>query len=119
MKVNIISIHNRGNYEKEHVLMRVLDDCDIGRYMLADSTYTPKGQVSNKVRHTFWIPDKEVKKGDLVSVWTRSGNDTTTKNDNGDIIHRFYWDLKSSVWNDDGDCAVLFEMNTWQFFPVK
>jgi len=119
MKVKIISIHNQGNYENEYVLMRVQEDCNIGYYILADSTYTSDDKVSNKLRHTFWIPHKEVKKGDLVSVWTTTGSNTTVKNDNGETIHRFFWGLKMSVWNDEGDCAVLFELTSWQFFRAK
>ena len=118
MKIQIISVHNQGNYDKEHVLMRVYEDCDVGHYILADSTYTSENRVSNKLRHTFWIPDKKTKEGDLVSVWTKVGDDITTKTGSGDTIHRFFWNLKTSVWNDEGDCAVLFELNTWEFFPV-
>lgn len=119
MKVKIISVHNQGDYEQEYVLMRVQQDCNIGYYMLADSTYTEANKVSNKVRHTLWIPHKEVKKGNLVSVWTKPGKDTTDVNKDGQTIHRFFWNLKTAVWNNEGDCAVLFELNTWQFFPAK
>lgn len=89
--------------------MRVNEDCDIGHYLLADSTYTSSDIVSNKLRHTFWIPDKKLKENDLVSVWTKAGSNTTAKTDNGETIHRFFWGLRTSVWNDEGDCAVLFE----------
>lgn len=119
MKVEIISVHNQGNYEEEYVLMRVLKDCDIGHYILADSTYTSEDKVSNKLRHTYWIPDKQVKEDDLISVWTKSGKNTTTTNASGETIHRFFWGLKTAVWNNKGDCAVLFEVNAWQFFTVK
>ena len=115
MKVEVISVHNQGDYEKEHVLMRVREDCNIGYYVLADSTYTSDGKVSNKLRHTFWIPHRDVKKGNLASVWTKPGTDTMVTNSDGETIHRFFWGLKTAVWNDEGDCAVLFELNTWQF----
>jgi hypothetical protein len=119
MKVKIISVHNQGDFNKEYVLMEVYEDCNIGDFILADSTYTSGGQISNKVRHTYWIPDKQVEEGDLVSVWTKSGTKTTTTNANGITVHRFYWGLDRAVWNDEGDCAVLFELKDWQHFPVK
>lgn len=118
MKVKVISVHNHGDFDQEYVLLKVLENCDVGYYILGDSTYTNDGKVSNKVRHTFWFPDKEVKKGDLLSVWTKTGKNTSTKNDSGTPIHRFYWNLKTAIWNDDGDCAVLLELNTWQFFKT-
>lgn len=118
MKAKVISVHNHGDFDKEYVLIRIDDDCNIGRYVVADSTYTDTGNVSNKLRHTYWFPDKSVKKGALVSLWTRSGENTTVKTEQGATIHRFYWGLKTAVWNDGGDCAVLQELNSWQFFKA-
>lgn len=119
MKLEILSIHNHGNAEKEHVLLKVTEDCDVGRYILADTTYTSENDVSNKLRHVFWFPDKNIKKGELVSVWTGTGKNTVAQTAAGVPVHRFYWGLKSSVWNDDGDCAALLELSTWQFKHVK
>lgn len=119
MKLEIISLHNRGDVEKEYVLMEAKSDCDVGRYVLSDSTYTAAGKVSNKLRHIYWFPDKEVNKGDLVSLRTGTGKNTTLTNASGTTIHRFFWGLKTAVWNDDGDCAVLIEAKTWQLFPTK
>lgn len=118
MKLKIVSVHNHGNADEEYVLLQATEDCDVGRYMLADSTYTADGKVSNKLRNTFWFPDKAVKKNDLVSVWTKTGKDTSTTNNSGTPVHRFYWNLKKPVWNDGGDCAALIEVNTWQFFKA-
>jgi len=116
MNVEIISIHNHGDFDNEYVLLRALEGCDIGRYVLADSTYTSDGKVSNKLRHIYWFPDQAVKKGDLISLWTKSGKSTITESNSGTPIHRFFWGLQTAVWNDDGDCAALLEINTWQFF---
>jgi len=119
MDLKIISVHGQGDFNSEYVLCRVIEDCDVGRYQLCDTTYLDNGRVSNKLRHTFWFPDKAVKKGDLVSVWTRSGNDTTEKNSAGTIVHRFYWGMSKAVWNNDGDCAVLQQLATWQLFKAN
>ncbi|WP_438480855.1 hypothetical protein [Oleiharenicola lentus] len=119
MKLQVVSIHNRGNFEKEYVLLKALESCDVGRYLLADTSYTADGKVSNKLRHVFWFPDKDVKKGEFVSVWTGPGKNTVGQTDSGVPVHRFFWGLKSSVWNDDGDCAALLEVNTWEFKPAK
>lgn len=119
MNLKIISVHNHGDFDKEYVLMRALEDCDVGRFILADSTYTEDGNISNKVRHTFWFPDKKIKKGELVSVWTRSGKMTEATSESGTPIHRFYWGLETAVWNDDGDCAVLLDIRDWQTFVAR
>lgn len=118
MQVEIIKVYGHGDYQNEYVMLKVLEDCDIGKYMIADNTYFDDGGISNKVRHTHWFPDKDVKKGELISLWTRKGVDTTNKNDSGTIVHRFYWGLNQAVWNDDGDCALLFHVNNWSHFKV-
>jgi len=118
MKVKVISVHNHGNQNEEYVLLRVLEDCNIGDYMLADSTYTSTDRVSNKVRHTYWFPDKDVLKGELVSLRTKKGTNIETKSEKGTVIHRFYWGLNESVWNDDGDCAILFLVQDYKLFRV-
>lgn len=119
MKLAIISVHNHGDYSQEYVFLRANEDCDVGRYAIADSTYTDANRVSNKLRHFHWFQDKKIKKGEYVSLWTGKGKDTVTKTDSGAPVHRFYWGLERAVWNDTGDCAVLLEMNTWQFFRAR
>jgi hypothetical protein len=119
MKLEIISVHNHGDYDKEYVRLQAREDCDVGRYLLADTTYTNDGKVSNKLRHTYWFPDKNIKKGDLVCVWTKPGANATTSTSTGTPIHHFYWNLQTAVWNDEGDCAALLETNTWQFFKAR
>lgn len=119
MDVKIISVHGQGDFDSEYVLLQVTADCDVGKYQLCDTTYTDDDKVSNKLRHTYWFPDKAVKKGDLVSLWTKSGKNTTAKNNSGTTIHRFYWGLGKAVWNNDGDCAVLQQLMTWQLFQAN
>lgn len=119
MKVTIRSVHGHGDYDKEYVVLDVKDDCDIGRYLVADSTYTSETKVSNKLRHLYWFPDKQVKKGEIVVLYTKSGKNYSGTTDRGTPVHYFYWELGVPVWNDTGDCAVLIEANTWEFKRAK
>ena len=119
MNVQILAVHGQGDYQTEYVTLRVLDDCDLGKYQLCDSTYTAENTVSNRLRHVYWFPDKQVVKGDLIALWTKPGKETTGKTRDGHTIHHFYWDLKTAVWNNDGDAAVLQRLANWSLFPVK
>lgn len=119
MDVKIIAVKNHGNAKEEYVLLEVTADCDIGHYQIGDSTYTSNGSVSNKLRHTYWFPDKPVKKGDLVCLRTSSGANETKTGSDGKQIHWFYWGLAVAVWNNDGDCAVLQHVPHWQFFKAR
>lgn len=117
MKVKIKSINNKGDYHQEYVSFLVLESCDIGRYLLSDSTYTDKGQLSNKVRHVYWFPDKPVRRCDYVRLYTRgkgAADKSECINKSGTTTHVFYWNLKTAVWNDEGDYAVLLEISDWE-----
>ena len=113
MKLAIRYVKEHGVLEDERIVLKVLGDADIGDYMLADTTYIADDEVSNKLRHTFWIPDKTVEKGDLVVIYTKSGKDSTKSNKSGNKTHFFYWGLERTVWNKDEDAAALFLVGDW------
>lgn len=118
MKLKITSIQNRGDAAKEYVMLEALADIDVGDYLLGDTTYLQDGSVSNKLRHTFWFPNKKVRKGEYVSLWTGKGKATLGETKDGSPVHRFYWNLATAVWNDDKDCAVLIETSAWSMKRV-
>jgi len=119
MNIEIQTINNLGNYEEEYVSLKVVEDCDAGRFLLVDTTYAGDGNVSSKLRHVYWLPDKNVKKGDFIWVHTKVGSQTENKNKAGTTTHHFYWGLKVSVWNDDKDCGVLFHYDERMTKGVK
>lgn len=114
MKLKILSIHEQGDASKEYVLIEVIDDCDLDYYAIADTTYTSDGKISNKLRHFYWFPSTDVKKGERVVLRTGSGKNDQYTTDSGKKVYRFFWGLGSAVWNNDGDAAVLFEIKTWK-----
>lgn len=113
MKLKIRSIHEQGKAADEYVLFDVLEDCSMEYFAVADTTYVSATSISNKLRHFFWFPPARVKKGELVVLRTSVGTNDSYKNTAGVMVHRFFWGLKSAVWNNTGDAAVVFEMNTW------
>ena len=114
MKLKVLSIHEQGSANKEFVWLEVVESCNLKYYGLADTTYSSDDKISDKLRHFFWFPSREVKKGERIVLRTGTGtNDQYTTTD-GKKVHRFYWGLKSAVWNDDGDSAVLFEIAAWK-----
>lgn len=117
MQVKIDKIINHGS-DGERIVLNVLEDTDIGKYLILDTTYTSSGKVSNKVRHPYWFPDKKVKKGDKVVLYTKEGsNKSVQKTEN--TIHFFYWNLKSFVWNNEGDYALLLHVKEWESHRVQ
>lgn len=113
MKLRIDFVHGHGDANEERVVLTVLEDCNLDRYMVCDATFTDKGSLSNKNRHTKWFHGKDVKKGDRISLHTRVGEDKEHKKD-GTLWHHIYWNFKSPIWNDSGDAAVLIELSGWK-----
>lgn len=113
MKLAIKYVKDQGVKNDERIILKALDDVDVGAYMLADTTYISEGEVSNKLRHTFWIPDQEVEKDDLVVIYTKEGKDSVKSNKSGNKTYFFYWGLNKTVWNVDEDAAALFLVGDW------
>ncbi|MEY8238826.1 MAG: hypothetical protein RPT25_00615 [Cycloclasticus sp.] len=118
MKLSIRYVKEHGALEKERIVLKVLDNVDVGNYMLADTTYIADEEVSNRLRHTFWIPDKAAEKGDIIVIYTKPGDDFTQSNKSGNKTHFFYWGLKRTVWNKERDAAALFLLNDWSSTKV-
>jgi len=113
MKINIKYVKDAGDIKKERIVLKVISDDDAGNYMLADTTYLEDGSISNKLRHIYWIPDQVVNADDLVVAYTKEGEDSKKNNKNGTTTYFFYWGLDRTVWNKEGDGAVLFSIKDW------
>lgn len=114
MNVKIRTIRDNGIANKERLVLQVLRDDDIGYYIVFDTTFTGEGAVSNKVRHSYWFPDKKVRARDLVVLYTKIGIQSEKQNRDGTTSHFFYWGLDKTIWNKKGDCAVLLEVKDWR-----
>ncbi|EMJ0106369.1 TPA: hypothetical protein ACXE7R_004616 [Enterobacter cloacae] len=114
MKVSIRSIHNHGDAKEEYVVLDVIEDCKLQYYLLQDTTYTDDGYISSKLRHSYWMPSYDAKKGDEIILYTRPGKNIIPDRDKGGKRFTLFWGVNSAVWNDEGDCAVLFEIKTWK-----
>ncbi|GAA0907624.1 hypothetical protein GCM10009552_15840 [Rothia nasimurium] len=119
MKLRIDEIFNHGDASKEHVAMTVLEDTNLHYYVVADTTYTGKGTVSNTFRHFMWFPSTDAKKGERVSLWSGKGKNTRVTAKDGTVWHRFYWGSEAPIWNDDGDAAVLLHVESWKTTKAK
>ena len=113
MKVQIHTVANKGTFEKERLLLKVLLDTDIGEYVLFRTGYS-NGSVDTGVRNVFWFPDKVVSKGDLVVVYTKSGTNSERTRKDGSMSHFFYWGLANPIWEEE-DCApVVLYAPEWE-----
>ena len=111
--LSIQNVKDSGNLTKERLVLKAISSTNTGTYLVADTTYIDENEVSDKLRHIFWLPNKEVDQGDLIVIYTRDGGDKTIKNKSGNKTHFFYWGLERTVWNKDEDAVTLFSIEDW------
>jgi hypothetical protein len=119
MDLVITAVQGHGDQTQERVQLDATGACQLGDFMVGDTTYGTNGGISNKVRHTHWFLDQQLNKGDTVLLYTRSGTTTKTQRPNGTVVHHVFWGLGRPIWNDGGDAAVLWHIDTWSPKKVK
>lgn len=112
MKIEIKSIADKGNYQKERLVLRVMADTDIGDYLVIQSGFYNE-EVSIGTYQTFWFPYKPVSTGDLVILYTKSGKENQKELKRSKVAHFFYWGLDSSIWNRKDRAPVLLHAPEW------
>lgn len=119
MKIQINQVVDHGTLNSEKVQMSVLEDTDLRFYIVADTTFTANDKISNKLRHMYWFTSVEVKQGDQVELYTKAGANTDTTIANGKKKYTIYWGLGNPIWNNDGDGAILFQIEDWATKKAK
>lgn len=114
MRLQIVQIADRGVPNRERLHLRALSDVNLNFFVVFDTTYTSPSAISNLQRHAYWFPSHLVKAGDHVILSTGNGTQSSSWNPAGGTNHFFYWGLQHTIWNQTGDCAVLFELSSWQ-----
>lgn len=110
MKIKIENVLDKGNLERERVILKVVSDENIGNYVIMDSTFDQEGDVSNTGRHGYKFSSKEVKKGDFICLFTKNKDGSSKsefKNTTGSTTHCFFWGRWATIWNKDSDCFYL------------
>ena len=118
MELEIHSIENKGKLSDEFVWLKATADCELGHFMVADTTYINETTPSNEVRFTHWFYGQKLKKGEWVQLRTGTGTDRSYTDEKGLKVYVRHWQLGRTVWNKDGDCAILFKHATWKMKKV-
>ena len=92
---------------KERVVLRVSEDCDLGKYLIALSHTINETEFSGNLANIFWFPDTSVKKNDLIVLYSKIGDQMSHHNEDGTTTHFFYWGLDSPITTLPDACVVL------------
>jgi hypothetical protein len=112
MKLEIRSVADKGNHQKERLVLKVISNTDIGDYLLIQAGYNEEG-VTIGTYHTYWFPYKSVSASDLVILYTKSGKDSEKEIKQGKKAHFFYWGINDSIWNRRDRAPVLLHAPEW------
>jgi hypothetical protein len=115
MSLNIRNITDPGNDERERVVFDVTADIDVGKYLVLKTTRVDT-KISSKATDVYWFPDKKVKKGDVVVLYTKSGIDSSTLSEkDGNTSYFFYWRKPSPIFGSENDAVVLVSSDRWEY----
>lgn len=115
MKINIRSYADAGDLANERLVLNVLEDTDIGNYAILKSSISNTGGATWGSKVAYWFPNKEVKKGDLVVLYTKNGTSSSKELRSGGIAYFYYWKRDSAIWGGSPpqSVAVLLEAPHW------
>jgi hypothetical protein len=107
-------MRNAGDPTLERLILRVLQDVNIGDYIVLSTEIRGEGVADGRILASYWFPDKMVSAGELVVLYTRKGTGRTKKLKSG-TAHFFYWGLGAPLWTQDTDAAVVIEARDWAY----
>ena len=122
MKLKIKKIYGKGNYRNECVVLKVLEDCEMGRHLVAKAGLSDDGKEAMRCKQAYWFPDQQVKKGDFVWLYTRAagvGELSIWSSTPKSTTYTFFWGLTAEVWDNEWDYIVITEAAMWSGKPVN
>lgn len=117
--IRFLHVRNRGVLEKERLVFKADEPVDLGRYFLFKTTLLDDDHVSSRVESTYWFPDKIIKIGDLIIVYSKIGTESDKTNEDKTKSHFFYWDSERPLWSKKDDCPVLSRIGHWEIVKFK
>lgn len=115
MSLDIQLFANRGDLERERLVLKAKSNLDVGSYAVFLSQSGSERSPTAGKKTAYWFPDVRVKEGDLVVLYTKKGRQSTKQNPSGSTVHFFYWGLSNPVWKDSEKGAVLINVLDWKW----
>jgi hypothetical protein len=109
MNLKLVSFADSGKLDRERVVLRATKDLDTGDYTALCSVCSDPGSATSGLQTAYWFPDGEIKAGDLVVLYTKSGKEGKKDIGAGHTAYFFYWGLSKPLWNTSKLCLVLIE----------
>jgi hypothetical protein len=114
MNVKFKRIREAGVPQKERIVFSVSADAEIGNYLVLITGLASDGSPFSGRHASFWFPDKKVKAGDLVVLYTMNGSAKSVSNEDGSSSHFFYWGLAETKLGKPQIGIVLLRASEWE-----
>ena len=118
MNLIIDYIRDAGNLDKERIVFKAERNTQLGSYLIAETYVMDDARFSSKIQNVFWFPDLEIKVGDRVILYTKSGERNISSNEDGTTNYFFYWNLEESHLKGENPCVVLLNAS-WKAYTVS
>ena len=116
MMLKVTSIADRGDHEKERIVLRAALDIDVGDFAVFRSKLLEDNAISSDVTDTFWFPDKDIKNKDLVILYTKKGTSSQRVLPPEKTVHFYYWGKSTPLWSGSDHAPVLVHATAWEGF---
>jgi hypothetical protein len=115
MDISIRTIRDPGDKARERVVLQAEKNLDIGWYILLATRISKDGTtLGGLVPFCFWFPNREVKSGDIIVAYSKTGQSKRKDNSSGNVSHFFYWGLEDAIWGSDSLRPVLMATSEWK-----
>ena len=115
MLISINKLKGKGDLDDERLVMEAGMNLDVGDYAVFQTGYS-NGGPTIKVHHAYWFPNKEVREGDLIILYTRAGSQHERRSEDGGTSHFYYWNKKSAIWDEPNTCPILLYAPDWSVY---
>lgn len=117
MKIEIDYIKDANDSEKERVVLKVNQPTNLGGYIIAESIQVGENAISSEIKNSYWLPDQELKIGDLVVLYTKKGEKSSVLNKDGSTTYFYYLGLNNPLFSEEKTGVILFE-TSWMFKSI-
>ena len=117
MKLQILTIADRGIANQERLHIVALADTDLSFYAALLSVQLQTDRVAAGLRTAYWFGPRPVKAGDHIVLYSGPGRDRSEGRPDGRTNHFYHWGFTNTGWGNAAACAVLLEVADWQTSP--
>lgn len=115
MKLRLKYIKDAQDIQKERIVLRAIESCNIGVYAIAKSRNVDDNYIDAALPMIYWLPEKNVNQGDYIVLYSKNGHSSEKRNDDGSKSYFFYWGKDTPIFNPaNHDCAIIFEINEFK-----